>query len=151
MLSDENHDPREEFTLVERTLGTPSAQDIFALLSCWGKLSARDLVDKTRLSESQVHATLRAIEGIGVVARVSRGIYSIARDKFAQQLKGAYLTRIDQSIGKSLYRLVKGLDHLPAQDLSRDLAILVKRWKPLLDQNYHHQVSTLVGALLEAK
>jgi len=133
----------------EKALGTPSAQKIIALLTCWNSLALREIVQKTGLSESQVHNTLNSLREVEVVSKKSRGIYSLSRSKLATHLSTAYADIIEQTVGNSLYFLSKNIDTLPLPELEKRWKALIDQWEPFLTAHFSHQLSSLSSHIID--
>jgi predicted transcriptional regulator len=138
-----------ELDTLSRFLGTPSAQKVFQLMVCWKSLSKKDLIDKTSFSESQIYLTLNNLEKIGLIEKKSRGVYGLTDAKFTNLLKNAYLSKLEQIIGKELYFIGKNLDSLPSNNLIKLWSQLIDQWEPILNEKFPEKVSSLAGHILE--
>lgn len=130
---------------VDKILGTPSAQRILRILVCWKSLSFKKIIPRAGFSISQINSTLNQLEKAQIVTKESRGIYALADTPFVARLTEAYTQLLIQNIGTEFYRLTKGLDELPPQEMSSRLNGLIFHWKPLLEQHFPHKLSSLVG------
>ena len=134
---------------VDSFLGTPSAQKILRILVCWDILPIKEIKKKSGLSESQVHATIRNLQKIGIIEQESRGLYKLSLNKFPQLLKEAYLVFLNQVVGQSLYNLSKNLDNLTHEEVSKKLVFLMNQCKPILEQNYASKIASLAEYLVD--
>jgi len=134
---------------VDSFLGTPSAQKILRILVCWEILPIKEIKKKSGLSESQVHATIRNLQKIGIIEQESRGLYKLSLNKFPQLLKEAYLVFLNQVVGQSLYNLSKNPDNLTHEEVSKKLVFLMNQCKPILEQNYASKIASLAEYLVD--
>lgn len=133
----------------ERALGTPSAQKIIGLLTCWSSLSLKELVQKTGLSESQVHNTLNTLMDVSIVEKKSRGIYALSNSTFSEHLKSAYEDIIEQNVGNILYFLSNNIDTLPLPELEQTWKSLIDQWEPFLHERFSRKVSSLASHVVD--
>lgn len=138
-----------ELDSLNRSLGTPSAQRIFELLTCWDSLSTKDIIKKSGISESQIYTTLGNLEKAGLVTKKTRGIYTTTDTKFTKLLKDAYLAKIEQVIGRELYFLGKHIDTLPLEQISERWTPLVEQWEPILREKFPQKMSSLAGHIVD--
>lgn len=134
---------------IDTVLGTPSTQKILRLLYCWEQLTVKELVKKTRLSESQVYNTLRSLESINLVEQVGRGIYTYGKDSFSLKLKEAYIIQLIQIIGNELHELSTIIDTEDVQKVDEKFTNLVELWEPILDGFYPLKASSLASLIVE--
>lgn len=140
----------ENDKLTDQTLGTPSSQIILRLLAVWENLSAKDIVIKSELSESQVFTTLNRLLSINVIEKVQKGIYQFDAGKFPQFLKQAYTERSINRINKIIYEITGHLrnDELnQAEEKYKDLMLF---YEPLLKRNFSHLLSSISHSFLDA-
>ena len=133
----------------EKALGTSSAQKIITLLSCWNSLALKEIIQKTRLSESQVHNTLNSLIEVNIIVKKSRGIYALSSSKFTQHLRTAYEDIIEQTVGNRLYFLSKNIDTLPLPELEKRWKSLIDEWEPFLDKHFSNRVSSIASHIVD--
>lgn len=130
---------------LDKILGTPSAQRVFRILVCWGKLSLKEIVARSNFSESQVHLTLTHLEKAQIVKKESRGIYTLTNVPFVHSLKRAYTELLITRVGMKVYRLSKEMENLTPVEVGDRLDNLIFHWQPILEQNYRLKLSSLVN------
>jgi len=134
---------------IDKVFGTLSAQRIFFTLAVWEKLAVSDIIAKTKLSESQIHQTLKKLSNVQMVEKVSRGVYALTKTTTTEHLKKFYSQLLIEHVGEELYRLSKSIDTQPIEAVSVQLNALLLQWKPLIDQHYSFRVSSLVEAIID--
>ncbi|TXT64254.1 MAG: hypothetical protein BAJALOKI1v1_590014 [Promethearchaeota archaeon] len=144
-----NNIPLYDMDDYEKALGTPSAQKVIALLVCWNSLAFKEIVQKTGMSESQIHTTLKSLTELNIVLKERRGIYSISHSKFVMHLKTAYEDIIEQTVDNMLYFLSKNIDSLPVSELERKSKALIDQWEPFLYKHFSNQVSSLSSHIID--
>lgn len=133
----------------EKALGKPSAQKIITLLTCWNSLSLKEIIQKTGLSESQVHNTLKSLIELNIILKKSRGIYAISNSKFAKHLKTAYEDIIKQTTGNILFDISKNIDTLPLSELETKWKDLIDQFEPFLKEHFSNQLSSLSSHIID--
>lgn len=133
----------------EKALGTPSAQKIIGLLTCWDSLSLKELAQKTGLSESQIHNTANTLMRLNIIKKKSRGIYALSDSTFVNHLKTAYEDIIEQNVGNLLYFLSKNIDTLPLPELEEKWTSLTDQWEPFLHERFFQKVSSIAGHVID--
>ena len=134
---------------IDKIFGTHSAQRIFFTLSIWEKLAVSDIITKTKLSESQIHQTLKKLSDIHMIEKVSRGIYALSKNSATEYLKKFYSHFLIEHVGSELYKLSKSIDTQPIEDVSTQLNELLLQWEPLIEEHYSYRVSSLVESILD--
>lgn len=148
-MSQSNSTPLIELTNLNKILGTPSTQIVLQLLVCWDELAVKELIEKSKFSESQIHTTLQNLEKEGLVQKKSRGIYRLTESKFILSLKEAYLVKLEQLIGKQLYSLAEKIDILSLEELHRIWNELVELWNPILKKYFVIKASQIAGHIID--
>lgn len=134
--------------MFDKTLGTPSAQKILRFLVCWEKISFRELIAKSNLSESNVHSTLRKLQRSGLVSSGVRGIYQLTDDDFTKTLTTSYSILIKRIIARNLYNLSKQMEVTSPEKILDQLLLLKDLYGPYIDRYYSKKFSSLVGSLI---
>lgn len=134
---------------IDKVFGTLSAQRIFFTLAIWEQLAVTDIIAKTKLSESQIHQTLKKLIEIQMVEKVSRGVYALTKNAATEHLKKFYSQLLIEHIGGELHKLSKSIDTQPIEAVSVQLNALLLQWKPLIEQHYSFRVSSLVEAIID--
>lgn len=129
---------------LDRILGTPSAQNIIRTLACWEVLPVKELIKKTTLSESQIHATLKNLIKIGIVTSPSRGYYQFTQTEVVKKIQEAYTSILIQSVGEDLYKIMKTINEYTQEELAAILGRLQKKWGPIIQNHYSRMFSSLV-------
>ena len=135
---------------LDRYLGSPSAQKLLQILACWDSLSVKEMAQKTALSESQIHVTLKNLEKIELVVKKGWGRYSLSDSQFAHLLKAAYLNILEQIIGNEIFQIATELDNTPSEELKIYYTSLVDRWEPILVQKYSARMNALAEYFIDA-
>jgi transcriptional antiterminator len=138
-----------ELKNVERSFGTPSAQKIIQILTCWETVTVKQLSEITELSESQIHATLQSLIEADIVKRESRGNYTLSDSPFAQELKVAYNALLERVLGKFMHNLTTRLDDMSPDEISTRLDYMIKRWKPMMEKLYRSKLSSLAEYIID--
>ena len=148
MILDDIHiDPEmEEF---DRALGTPTSQKIIKLLSCWNSLSSKELISKTKMSESQIYITLQNLEKCGIVQKKARGIYSFDDSPFAQALYHTYRMKLEEIVGSAIYRFRKRMEKIPLNQMLEEFKELVILWDPILKDKFKFQMSSIAENIID--
>jgi predicted transcriptional regulator len=134
---------------LDRILGTPSAQNIIRTLACWERLPVRALIEKTHLSESQIHATLKNLIQIGIVTSPSRGYYQFAQTEVVRKIQEAYTSILIQAVGEELYKIMKTTNEYTPEDLTAILGKLQEKWGPIIQNHYSRMFSSLVETMID--
>lgn len=134
---------------VDTILGTPSSQRILRLLFCWERLPTKEIILKSKLSESQVYNTLRKLESIDLIESTSRGFFRYKTNQFSLKLKDAYIAQLIQLVGKELYKLSGDLDKSSFEVLDKHFTNLVELWEPILDSHFPLKTSSIAGHILD--
>ena len=134
---------------IDKIFGTLSAQRIFFTLATWENLAVTDIITKTKLSESQIHQTLKKLSDIHMIEKVSRGVYALSKNSATEYLKKFYSHLLIEHVGSELYKLSKSVDTQPIEDVSTQLNELLLQWRPLMEEHYSHRLSSLVESILD--
>lgn len=134
---------------IDKVIGTLSAQRILSILATWDKLAVTDIITKTKLSESQIHQTLKKLYTINMIEKESRGIYTFRKNPVTEHLKKFYTELLIVHLGIELNKLSKIIDTQPIEDVSAQVTALLLQWGPLLEKHYSYRVSSLVEALVD--
>ncbi len=133
----------------DKSLGTPSGQAVFRILVCWESLPIREIILKSKLSESQIHNTLKDLISLGLVVKESRGVYSLSKSQIASNLKKAYEEILEQHVGNLLYTLSKQLDIMPLHDIEELWTHLIDQWKPILEKKFKRKAASITNSIIE--
>ena len=134
---------------LDKILGTASSQRILRILACWNSLSVNELSQKTNISLSQTHLTLKNLEKTNILKKITRGVYSYAENSFAQLLKQAYLSKCEEIVGKELYDLSKLMDHVAKEVFFERYKSLLDLWLPIIESKSKFQLSSLAESVLD--
>ena len=77
----------------DKILGTPSAQKILRLFAIWENLTIKEILDKTTLSEGQIHKTLNNLQKIKLIRKRDKGFYQIESNFYSKAIQEAILNR----------------------------------------------------------
>lgn len=135
---------------IDNILGTPSSQKIIRLLVSWNLLSIKDIMEKSGLSESQTHATIKQLKQISLIMNQSRGIYKFADNKFAKQIQEAYYTSTIEIINWRISTIKKLLKEDKYQQAKVDYALLHQQYQPLLRLHFRLHMDSLAKRMLES-
>jgi DNA-binding MarR family transcriptional regulator len=134
---------------LDRILGTPSAQNIIRTLACWEGLPVKELIEKTNLSESQIHTTLKNLIKIGIVTSPSRGYYQFTQTEVVKKIQEAYATILIQSVGEELYKIMKTSSEYTSEELATILNKLQEKWGPIIQKHYSRMFSSLIETAID--
>jgi len=134
---------------IDKIMGTPSAHKVIRFLTIWGSISFQQLVEFTELSSSQIQATLNNLIDLGLVERLSKGVYHLTQSSFSENLISAYTTFHLQWIGHKLSSLHQMVNENKLQESYLELEVLTVRYRPFLDKYFSHQLSNLSHAVLD--
>lgn len=129
---------------LDRILGTPSAQNIIRTLACWEGLPVKELIEKTNLSESQIHTTLKNLTKIGIITSPSRGYYQFTQTEVVKKFQEAYTSILIQSVGENLYEIMKTSNEYTPEELTTILGKLQEKWGPIIQNHYSRMFSSLI-------
>lgn len=133
----------------DAVLGTPTAQKLIRFLVVWPSLSVQDLVNKSNISKSQIHITLKNLITHSMVISPSRGIYALSGTPFARSLKDAYHIKIVEQINSQIYhikQLLKKKKISLAEDKFQELVTL---YQPILHESFSTHLSSLSLRFIE--
>ena len=130
-------------------LGTPTSQQIIRLLSIWPELSVKELQEKTSLSETQIHNTLKNLISIDVVKKIKRGIYSLNTNSFTNSLKDAFISNTTEIINNKIYSILQKLKNGEREDAQNEFEVLVLLYNPLLETRFSKVMNSLAHSFLE--
>lgn len=134
---------------IDAILGTPSAQTILRLLSIWDQLPLKEVQNKSELSESQVHATLKRLVDIHILHKVTKGLYSYSPDNFASLLKEAYKEKNIHHVNTRLTHINSLLKENKIEEAQQAYQNLITGYEPMLDTYFSHLMSALTHSFLE--
>ncbi len=134
---------------LDRILGTPSAQNIIRTLACWEGLPVKELIEKTNLSESQIHTTLKNLIKIGIVTSPSRGYYQFTQTEVVKKIQEAYTSILIQSVGEDLYKIMKTSNEYTPEELATILGKLQEKWGPIIQNHYSRMFSSLIENMID--
>jgi predicted DNA-binding protein YlxM (UPF0122 family) len=134
----------------DRILGTPSSQKLINLFVCWDRLSVKEIIEKTGLSETQIYNTLKNLESINVINKKIRGTYELNDLPFTNLLKQAYAENLKYYLGQKLYDLSDRLETSDNRSILNELLDLIANWEPFLKKYFSHKLSTLSGHLIDS-
>ena len=135
---------------VENVIGTPSAQKVIVLLVVWPSLTIKELTEKTKLSKSQIHATIKNLQEIELVTMRARGQYTLATNKFANLLKEAYQEKILEVINKQIYDIKQTLKKDDIEQATEIYKELEDNYEPLLNESFPFILSSLSQRFIDA-
>ncbi len=135
----------ESFKQIDKSLGSPNVQTILRILICWKTLNISDLIEKTGYSENQIYRGLKQLEGIGVIRRVKRGVYSLVPNPFTQSLSDAYEQLLVQIIGQELHRITNSLERDSPTEVTKQIYLLTTKWGPILERHFSTKLSSLIS------
>ncbi len=134
---------------IDKIMGTPSAHKIVRFLTIWDSISFQNLGEFTDLSSSQIQATLNNLIDLGLVERLSKGVYHLTPSNFSENLIAAYTTFHLQWIGYKLSSINRLINENKLQESYHELELLTARYRPFLDKYFTHQLSNISHAVLD--
>ncbi len=134
---------------VDAILGTPSSQQIIRLLSIWSELSIKEIQEKLLISETQIHNTLKNLISINVIKKIRRGIYALATNIFADNLKNAFISNSTEIISNKIYYIQQKLKSKEIEIANAEFESLVLLYKPLLETRFAYIMNSLTHSFLE--
>ena len=135
---------------IEKVIGTPSAQKVIVLLVIWPSLTIKELTEKTKLSKSQIHATIKNLQEIELATMRTRGQYTLATNKFANLLKEAYQEKILEAINKQIYEIKQTIKKDDVERATEMYKELKDNYEPLLNESFPFILSSLSQRFIEA-
>lgn len=124
-------------------IGNPSSSKILRMLAINDKLSVKDLIELTQISESQMHVLLRNLVETNVLVKISRGIYSFSNRPFAISIKEAYVAIILEFISNTIYNIQELVKQGEKDKGFELLSDLIQLYKPLLESHFSRIMATL--------
>lgn len=133
----------------ESDLGTPTSQKLIKILVSWNTLSLQDLIDKSSMSKSQVHSTLKKLHKHKIVYSPSRGAYNLLDSPFTNLLKEAYRVKILEVINSEIYQVMQFLKTKQLETAEKKFTKLIEQYAPILRESFSYQLSSLSHDLID--
>ncbi len=127
----------------EADFGTPTAQKIIKILASWSTLSLQDLIDKSQMSKSQVHSTLKRLVKHNIVYSSSRGIYKLHDDPFTNLVKQAYRIKLREVINAEIYQINQLVKTNNLEIAENKFIRLIDQYSPVLHESFSLQLSSI--------
>lgn len=124
-------------------IGNPSSSKILRMLTINDKLSVKELIELTQISESQLHVLLKNLLEINILIKVSRGIYGFSDHVFAKSIKEAYLEIIREYLNNSIYNIQELLKRGEKESAFELLKELIQMYKPFLEREFSRIMASL--------
>ena len=139
--------PLEKFASI---LGTASTQKLFNIMVCWEKLTVKELIEKVGVSETQIYTILKNLESIGIIRKISRGVYGLTNNTFTNLLRDAYSENLKRILGSELYRISDIIEGEKSESAIRQFANLIQNWEPFLKKYFSHQISSMGENIIDS-
>lgn len=133
----------------DKILGTPSAQKILRLFAIWENLTVKEILDKTKLSEGQVHKTLNNLQKIKLINKREKGFYQIDSGFYSRTIQDAIVNRVIYFINDSLDEIEKKLEIGQREEAHTQFLYLDKNFEPILKKNFKFRLNSLVHEFLD--
>ena len=133
----------------DKILGTPSAQKILRLFAIFENLTLKEIIDKTGLSDAQIHKTLNNLQKINLITKKEKGNYQIAENSNSKAIQEAILNRITILINEDLKEIDNQLVSGNREEAHDKFLYLIKNFEPMLKRNFKYKLNSIVHQFLE--
>ena len=129
--------------MVLKALGSVDSQRVLEALALWGKLSVKELSDKASISEESAVKSLKELLIVGLVEKDENGMFRLAGNRRAELLKSFYVETVVHHMEKCIAGLLSMAEKL-GERFPEEVERLVKRYYPVLNENFRWSMVTLI-------
>lgn len=132
-----------DLNLFDSVIGNASSSKILRMFTIHEKLTVKELIDLTHISESQIHVLLRNLVEIKLLEKISRGLYGFSDLPYSNSIKEAYLSIVLEYINNSIYKiqeLVKRDKKDDAFDIFDEILLI---YAPLIKKHFSRILASL--------
>ena len=133
----------------DKILGTPSTQKILRLFTIWETMTLREIIEKSELSEAQIHKTLINLQKISLVTKKDKGVYYLSNNSFSKTIQNAYINRLLPYISSIISEIHEELDKGNRDKAHDRFHYLGIKYEPILRKNFSYKMNSLVHRFLD--